>query len=159
VYLDGRYVGIADDWDDRGGGRTLPLPRDGMHRIRISLPGYRDMNVEVVRSRGAAEDTVEIGGDLSRFSEASFPKVGRIDEKTTGPVEFKVEPSNAVVSESGRRLGLASSFGPASPLRLTGPRVHELVISAPGRQRKTVRILVSPNAGEARATVKAELKD
>jgi hypothetical protein len=85
------------------------------------------MNVEVVRSRGAAEDTAEIGGDLSRFSEAPFPKVGRI--------------------------------GPASPLRLTGPRVHELVISAPGRQRKTVRILVSPNAGEARATVKAELKD
>jgi len=159
VYLDGRYVGIADDWDDRGGGRTLPLPRDGVHRIRISLPGYRDMNVEVVRSRGASEDTVEIGGDLSRFSETSFPKVGRIDEKTTGPVEFKVEPSNAVVSENGRRLGLASSFGPASPLRLTGPRVHELVISAPGRQRKTVRILVSPNAGEARATVKADLKD
>jgi hypothetical protein len=117
------------------------------------------MNVDVVRSRGAAEDVVEIGGDLSRFSEAPFPKVGRIDEKTTGPVEFKVEPSNAVVSENGRRLGLASSFGPASPLRLTGPRVHELVISAPGRQRKTVRVLVSPNAGEARATVKAELKD
>jgi eukaryotic-like serine/threonine-protein kinase len=159
VYLDGRYVGIADDWDDRGGGRTLPLPRDGAHRIRISLPGYRDMNVEVVRSRGAGDDTVEIGGDLAKTSEAPFTKLPRIDERTTGRVEFRVEPSNAVVSEHGRPLGRASSFGPASPLRLSGPRVHELVISAPGRQRKTVRILVSGNAGNDRATVKVDLKD
>ena len=159
VYLDGRYVGIADDWDDRGGGRTLPLPRDGAHRIRISLPGYRDMNVNVVRTRGAGEDTVEIGGDLTRTSEAPFTKLGRIDERTTGRVEFRVEPPNAVVSEHGRLLGRASSFGPASPLRLTGPRVHELVISAPGRQRKTVRVLVSANAGSERATVKVDLKD
>ncbi|HYK42640.1 MAG TPA: serine/threonine-protein kinase [Thermoanaerobaculia bacterium] len=159
VYLDGRYVGIADDWDDRGGGRTLPLQRDGAHRIRITLPGYRDMNVEVVRSRGAGEDTVEIGGDLARISDAPFTKLGRIDERTTGRVEFRVEPPNALVSEHGRPLGRASSFGPASPLRLTGPRVHELVISAPGRQRRTVRILVSGNAGNDRATVKLDLKD
>jgi tRNA A-37 threonylcarbamoyl transferase component Bud32 len=159
VYLDGRYVGIADDWDDRGGGKTLPLPREGAHRIRITLPGYRDMNVDVIRSRGAGEDTVEIEGELARTSEAPFTRLGRIDHRTTGPVEFRVEPSNAVVSEHGRRLGLASAFGPASPLRLTGPRVHELVISAPGRSRKTVRILVSENAGNDRATVKLDLKD
>jgi hypothetical protein len=117
------------------------------------------MNIEVIKSRGAGEDTVEVGGELVRTSEASFPKLGRIDERTTGPVEFRVEPSNAIVSEHGRRLGLASSFGPASPLRLTGPRVHELMISAPGRQRKTVRILVAANAGNDRATVKLDLKD
>jgi serine/threonine-protein kinase len=159
VLLDGRYVGIADDWDDRGGGKTLPLAREGAHRIRLTLPGYRDMNVDVIRSRGAGEDTVEIEGELARISEAPFTKLGRIDERTMGPVEFRVEPSSAVVSEHGRRLGLASSFGSASPLRLTGPRVHELVISAPGRQRKTVRILVSENAGNDRATVKLDLKD
>src|SRR5450755_2893241 len=43
MYVDGRYVGIADDWDDRGGGRKFEFHRDGTHHVRFEMPGYRDL--------------------------------------------------------------------------------------------------------------------
>jgi hypothetical protein len=36
--------------------------------------------------------------------------------------------------------------------------VHDLMLSAPGRKAKMVRILVSGNAGRERAVVKEKLK-
>ena len=48
MYVDGRYVGIADDWDDRGGGRKFEFAREGTHRVRFELPGYRDLNVDIL---------------------------------------------------------------------------------------------------------------
>jgi hypothetical protein len=76
-----------------------------------------------------------------------------------GPVEFvKVEPPEAVVAEGGRTLGAASSFGPGSPLRLTGPMAHDLVVSAPGYRPTTLRILVAGNAEREVAKVKVSLK-
>ena len=36
--------------------------------------------------------------------------------------------------------------------------MHDLMLAAPGRKSKLVRILVSANAGRERATVKEKLK-
>ncbi len=158
IFLDGRYVGIADDWDDHGGGKTLEIGREGPHRVRLELPGYRTMQLDVTVAADAKDETVDIGDELKRESKVPFPKVPKLDDRTVGPVEFKVDPPDAEISEGNRVLGPASSFGPDSPLRLSGPMAHDLVLSAPGRKPKTVRILVASNADRDVAKVKVDLK-
>ncbi|MDQ2978005.1 MAG: protein kinase, partial [Acidobacteriota bacterium] len=158
MYVDGRYVGIADDWDDRGGGRKFEFTRAGTHRVRFELPGHRDVNVEVQVSPAASDDTVEIGDELKRESKVPYPKLSSPSERTAGPVVFEVDPPDATIMEGTRLLGPASSFGASSPLKLSGPMVHDLVLSAPGRKPKTVRVLVGPTADNPVARIQVELK-
>lgn len=158
LYVDGHYAGIVDDWDDRGGGKTLPFTGEGTHRVRMELPGYRTVHLDILVTPNAEDDTVEIDDELKRLSRVEYPKLKGPLDRTVGPVEFQVVPGDALVSEGGRTLGTASSLGPASPLRLSGPSVHDLVLSAPGYEPRTIRILVSPNADRERAAVKTELK-
>jgi serine/threonine-protein kinase len=158
LFLDGRYVGVADDWDDHGGGKTLEIGREGSHRVRLELPGHRTMHLEIIVSPGAGDDTVDISDDLKQESKVPFTKIPKLDDRTVGPVEFTVDPPDAEISEGDRVLGRASSFGPGSPLRLSGPMAHDLVLSAPGRKPRTVRILVCSNADRDVAKVKETLK-
>jgi hypothetical protein len=158
IFLDGRYVGVADDWDDHGGGKTLEIDREGSHRLRLELPGHRTMHLEIVVTPAAKDDTVDIGDELKRESKVPFSKIPKLDDRTVGPVEFTVDPPDAQISEGSRALGSTSSFGPGSPLRLSGPMSHDLVLRAPGRKPRTVRILVASNAGRDVAKVKVELK-
>ncbi len=157
LYLDGRYVGIADDWDNRGGGRALELGKAGTHYVRMELPGYRTktFQIDVVAD---ARDSVSIDEELDRYDRAPYEKLPAVYDRTTSEVEFSVEPPDAGVSEEGRALGQASAFGPASPLKLSGPAVHDLMLSAPGHKPKLVRILVAANAGKDRAKVAEKLK-
>ncbi|HYK42435.1 MAG TPA: serine/threonine-protein kinase [Thermoanaerobaculia bacterium] len=158
MYVDGRYVGIADDWDDRGGGRKYEFAREGVHRVHFELPGHRDLNVEIVVSPNASDDTADVGDELKRDSRVPYTKLSSPEDRTVGPVVFEVNPPDATITEGSRTLGPASAFGPSSPLRLSGPMVHDLVLSAPGRKPKTVRILVGPSADRDVAKVKVELK-
>ena len=158
IFLDGRYVGVADDWDDHGGGKTLEIGREGSHRVRLELPGHRTMLLEIVVAPGAEDETVDIGDELKQESKVPFTRIPKLDDRTVGPVEFNVDPPDAEISEGGRILGRASSFGTDSPLRLSGPMAHDLVLSAPGRKSRTVRILVASNAGRDVAKVKETLK-
>ena len=157
LYVDGRYIGIADDWDNRGGGRQLEFENPGTHYVRMELPGYRSVHLQIdVTPEG--DDSVSVDEELDRNSKVPYEKLPSVSKRTTGEVEFLVHPSDAVVSEGGRTLGPASSFGPGSPLRLRGPTVHDLLLSAPGYRPRLVRILVSENAGEDRAVVEEKLK-
>jgi hypothetical protein len=87
-----------------------------------------------------------------------FDKLSAPADRTTGAVEFEVEPPETVVIEGGKSLGPAAAFGPGSPLVLTGPLVHDLLLSAPGYRPKPVRVLVAPGAGRDRAHIRARLK-
>ena len=157
LYLDGHYVGIADDWDNRGGGRALELEKDGTHYVRMELPGYRPMNLQIdVTPDG--DDSVSIDEELERRERLPYEKLPAVYDRTTSEVEFEITPADAGVSEDGKALGAASDFGPASPLKLSGPRVHDLMLSAPGYKPRLVRILVAPNAGKPRAKVSEKLK-
>ena len=145
LYVDGHYIGIADDWDNRGGGRSLELEKDGTHYVRMELPGYRPMNLQIdVTSDG--DDSVSIDEELERRERLPYEKLPAVYDRTTSEVEFEITPADAGVSEDGKALGPASDFGPASPLQLSGPRVHDLMLSAPGYKPRLVRILVAPNA-------------
>ena len=158
IYLDGRYVGIADDWDDRGGGKTLEIGGEGVHRVRLELPGYRTLHLEVIGTSSANDETVDINDELKRDSKVPYPKLPKVDDRTVGPVELQVDPPDAIVTEGSRTWGPAASFGASSPLVLKGPMVHDLVLTAPGRKPKTLRILVATNADNDRAKVKVSLK-
>ncbi len=157
ISVDGRFVGTADDWDNHGGGKDLEFA-NGRHRVRLELPGYRDLDLEIVVTADAEDETVHIDDELERRTKVAYPKIPRVTTSTMGSVEFAVEPGDATLSKGGKTLGPVSSFGAASPLRLSGPMVHELLLSAPGFQSKTVRILVSANADDDRAKVKEKLK-
>jgi eukaryotic-like serine/threonine-protein kinase len=157
LYLDGRYVGIADDWDNRGGGRALELEKEGTHYVRMELPGYRPLNLQIdVTPDG--DDSVSIDEELDRRERVPYEKLPTVSDRTTSEVEFAVTPADAGISEDGKALGLASDFGPGSPLKLSGPMVHDLMLSAPGHLPKLVRILVAPNAGKTRAKITEKLK-
>ena len=156
--IDGRPVGIADDWDNRGGGREFIFESPGAHDVRMELPGYKSMHLRIDVSPGAEKDSVSIDEELDRRERVAYEKLPGVYDRTTGAVEFSVEPPDAVVSEGGRTLGSASSFGPGSPLTLRGPAVHDLVLAAPGFRPKLVRILVAANAGRDLARVKEKLK-
>ena len=158
LYLDGRYIGIADDWDSRGGGRPLELEKEGTHYVRMELPGYRPLTLQIDVTPDA-DDSVSIDEELDRRGDrVPYDKLPAVYDRTTSEVEFSVTPSDAGISEDGRSLGQASDFGPSSPLKLSGPLVHDLMLSAPGHRPKLVRILVAPNAGKTRAKVTEKLK-
>ncbi len=123
----------------------------------MELPGYRTktIQIDVVPEAG---DSISIDEELDRRDRVPYEKLPAVYDRTTSAVEFLVEPADAGVSEEGKALGQTSEFGPASPLKLTGPQVHELQLSAPGHKPKLVRILVAANAGKDRAKVSEKLK-
>jgi hypothetical protein len=116
------------------------------------------MQLRIDVSPDAEKDNVSIDEEMERLQHVAYDKLPSVYDRTTGAVEFVVDPPGASLSEGGRALGAASSFGAASPLMLRGPQVHDLLLSAPGRKPKPIRILVSGNAGRDRAVVKEKLK-
>jgi eukaryotic-like serine/threonine-protein kinase len=161
VFLDGRYIGISDDWDDAGGGTLLSFPFEGTHRLRMTYPGYRDLNVEVQILRNATEDKVEIERDLEKGAPdgplGPPGKFRRPNYRTVRGAVFVIEPPDALVSVDGKDLGPASKWT-SDELVLDAPAVHEVTLSAPDREPLTIRLLVANTAGEFQARIKEKLK-
>jgi hypothetical protein len=156
--VDGRPIGIADDWDNRGGGRELELPR-GVHFVKMELPGYRPLVVEIQVTPESGKDSPSIDAEMDRFDRMAYDRLPAPADRTTGAVDFMLDPTDATVSESGKVLGAATNFGPATPMQIkTSPAVHDFVLSAPGYKSRLVRILVAANAGKDRASIRETLK-
>jgi len=161
VFLDGNYIGISDDWDDAGGGSLLTFNLEGQHRLRICAPQHRDLLVDVIVRGTAADDKVSIEQDLPSGTpdgptgpEGSFH---RPNYKTVGAVLFNVDPPDAIVSVNGKEYGPASKWS-KDEMMFPDMAVYQIGLSAPGRESKTVRLMVAPTAGEIRATIKEKLK-
>jgi len=161
VFLDGKYIGICDDWDGEKGGALLYFYREGTHRIRFAYPGYRDLVVDLAVRSDATEDKVEIEREMQKGNAEGPPgpsgEFHRPQYKTVGATVFKVDPPDAIVTLDGKEIGPASKWT-SEELALEGPAVHEVVLSAPGREPLGLRILVAQTAGEVRANVKEKLK-
>jgi TonB family protein len=145
ILVDGRYVGIASDWDDRSGGSALDLPH-GPHRLRAELPGYEPLDLEIDVIPGAEQDLVAVIDHLTQRTRGTFTRLPPVAIHTRGALELDVDPPDASVSVNGRDLGPASAFTDGNPLRLAGPAAHELTFSAPGRPSRQVRVLVTRTA-------------
>jgi len=161
VFLDGKYIGICDDWDGSGGGALLYFFGEATHRVRFAYPGYRDLVVDLVVRSSATEDKVEIEREMQKGSpEGPLGPSGELrrpNYRTVGAAVFNVDPPDATVTLDGKEIGPASKWA-SEELALGGPAVHEVVLSAPGREPLGLRILVAQTAGEVRANVKEKLK-
>ncbi len=161
VYLDGRYIGISDDWDDSGGGSLLAFNLEGTHRLRLCAPEHRDLNVELIVRSTATDDNVTIDQRLEKGTPEGPTgpegKLKRPSYRTVRDAVFNVTPSDAMVSVNGRNVGPASKFA-KEDLQFADMAVYEVLLTAPGYESKSLRILVGPAAGEVRANIKEKLK-
>ena len=157
IWIDGRYIGIADDWDGRNGGLLYEFSTRGAHHLHAELPGYRAFDAEIDIAASAEEDSVDIDEELERVTRVPFAHLARPIESTARGLVIVADPPDAVVAVNGRILGAASSFSPSRPIVLPGPAVHEITLSAPGRIPKTVRVLSASNAGSASALIRLQL--
>ena len=161
VFLDGKCIGISDDWDGAGGGALLSFTVEGNHRLRFAYPGYRDLNVDLAVKSGAVEDRIEIDTEMQKGAPEGPTgpegKLRRPNYRTVRPVNLNVEPADATVSVNGRELGPASKWA-KEDLIFADQAVYDVVLSAPGHEPLTVRVLSAPTAGEVRAVIKEKLK-
>lgn len=161
VFLDGKLIGIADDWDDAGGGALLTFVVEGTHRLRIAYPGRKDLVVDVSASLGAKDDRAEIKRQLENGTpEGSTGPEGNLsrpDYRTVGPVRFNVDPPETVLTVNGREYGPTTQWK-ETDLPFRDMAVYDVKLSAPGYDTKSLRIIVAPSTNEVRAVVKEKLK-
>jgi hypothetical protein len=161
VFLDGKLIGIADDWDDSGGGSLVTFEKEGSHRFRLAYPGFRDLIVDVNVSASARDEQVEI----DRKMETGTPdgptgppgKLKRPDYKTQGTIRFEVEPADANLTINGIALGPVSQWADKD-LELQAPGVHEVALSAPGREPRSLRVIAAQATGKQGTRIKERLK-
>jgi TonB family protein len=146
IWIDGRFVGLSNDWDPRRGGAEFVLERTGPHALHAELPGYGSFEAEIDVTSVADSDSVPVVGTLSRLARLPFARLPRPTAATRGPVAFAVDRADSQVSIDGVPAGPASAFTEREPLMLTGPAVHEIKISSSGAPVRTLRVLVSSTA-------------
>ncbi|MEO8276112.1 MAG: protein kinase [Thermoanaerobaculia bacterium] len=64
VTIDGKTLGIADDWDGSGGGKSYIFPGPGEYIAQFTLKGYRTAWVKIVVTPAAKRDIVDIDTEL-----------------------------------------------------------------------------------------------
>jgi hypothetical protein len=161
VFLDGKCIGISDDWDGAGGGALLSFNVEGNHRLRFTYPGHRDLHVDLAVKSNAVDDRIEIDTEMQKGAPEGPTgpegKFRRPRYRTVRPANFSVEPADATVSVNGRELGPASKWA-KEDLIFADQAVYDVTLSAPGYEPLTVRVLSAPTAGEVRAVIKEKLK-
>lgn len=161
VFLNDRFIGISDDWDDAGGGSLLAFASDGRHRLRFAYPGRKDFLVEVLVTGNAVEDRVEIEHELQNGTPAGPTgpggKLPRPDYQTSGLARLAVEPAFARVSVDGHDMGTAGRFV-EQEMQFREPGVYDVVLTAPGYQPKRLRVVVSSATGKERVVFREKLK-
>jgi hypothetical protein len=67
VSIEGRLIGIADDWDGSGGGEVYEFPGPGDYYVRLSLPPkWETAWIKIVVTPDAAADVVEVDTELRK---------------------------------------------------------------------------------------------
>jgi serine/threonine-protein kinase len=64
VAIDGRVIGIADEWDGSGGGQVYTFSKPGTYYARFSLSRYQTTWVKIVVSEDAEETIADIDTEL-----------------------------------------------------------------------------------------------
>jgi predicted Ser/Thr protein kinase len=65
VTVDGEAIGKADDWDNKGGGKTYFFTKPGRHLVELSLTGYATVWIEIRVEPGADDEIADIDTKLS----------------------------------------------------------------------------------------------
>jgi len=158
ITLDGRFIGIADDWDGKGGGLDLEIAGQGPHRLRAELPGYRPLEFEVEVALDAEEDVVDVDAELPREARLPYVRLPKPDAAARSSVLVLPEPVGARITVDGRLVPVAPSARvTSSDISLAGPAVHEIAVSASGYTTRTIRVIAAANAPSSRAVIRVRL--
>ncbi len=67
VTIDGKLLGIADDWDGFGGGQIYEFPKAGKYLVKLTLAGYQTAWVQVVVKADADDEIVSVDTELEKI--------------------------------------------------------------------------------------------
>ncbi len=67
VEVEGKVIGIADDWDGKGGGKVYVFSRPGTYYAKLSLRGYKTAWVAVVITPSAKEENADVDWELEEL--------------------------------------------------------------------------------------------
>lgn len=67
VEIGGKVIGVADDWDGKGGGRVYVFPGPGTYYARLSLKGYRTVWVAIVVTPSAKDDEADVDWEMEEL--------------------------------------------------------------------------------------------
>jgi serine/threonine-protein kinase len=69
VTVDGSPIGVADDWDDVGGGQQYVFPGPGDYVVQLSLAGYRTAWIKIVVRPSAKRDVADVDTSLDEIED------------------------------------------------------------------------------------------
>lgn len=91
IAIDGRSIGTADDWDDKGGGKLYEFGGPGNHYVKLSLKGYRTVWIKIVVSPDASEKVAEVDTELKKHRDKGDDSADQKDKKSKKSKEDKDE--------------------------------------------------------------------
>ena len=65
VWIEGKKIGTADDWDDMGGGKVFDFPKPGTYYVRLTLKGYKTAWVKIVVKSDADKEVANVDTELN----------------------------------------------------------------------------------------------
>ncbi len=144
VIIDGRNVGQALDWKERGG---YQLPEPGEHTVVLRKEGMREQRLRIDARPERASTPIGAALQAAAAAEGGGTPAIRVREG----VVLKVEPRTARVLVGGMDRGQASEYGGGLrgwlPL---GPGRHQISLRAPGHRSIDFWVVVESGAPEAR---------
>jgi hypothetical protein len=67
VEIEGKIIGIADDWDGKGGGKVYQFPGPGTYYVKLSLKGYKTAWVAIVITPQAKHENADVDLELDEL--------------------------------------------------------------------------------------------
>ena len=150
VIVDGRSIGQALDWKERGG---YQLPEAGEHTVVLRKEGMREQRVRINAQPGRAATPIGAALQAGASAEGGGAPAIRVREGLV----LKVEPKNARVLVSGMDRGQASDYGGGMRGWLALEPGRHQIPACPGHRPIDFWVEVSSGAPEARRRLEYNL--
>ena len=93
----------------------------GIHRVKATLPGYRDLNLQIIVTPSADKDEEGANDEMKRLTRENIPKLAKLAYETEGDIFFDASLASVRVLLDGHETGVGFQFTAAQPLRLRSP--------------------------------------
>jgi serine/threonine-protein kinase len=80
ITINGRAIGIADDWDGMGGGKTYEFSAPGSYYVMLTAKGYATTWLKIEVRPGAEDEIADVDTELSEASSKKKDEKAKKDE-------------------------------------------------------------------------------
>jgi eukaryotic-like serine/threonine-protein kinase len=159
IVVDGRVIGMAEDWSGQKDVRTYTFPGPGTYLVKIKKDGMVEQKIAV--EAGASAGTTPIAAQLRARAAEQIDTADLRVVRVREAVAFRVRPPTAEVLVDGKLVGLARRFSGGvlrhkEWLELSQGR-HRVSIVAPGHRRQDILVEVMPTAENDRERIEIVL--